>query len=114
VPADYEQAKLSSTKSTRSCTRKCIDADVTQKIVERCAKTAEDPLDLEEERTRYRLTPRRLVYKAQQSTSNRLARCYDLRRTRPKPLHVRAGLTGVLQLLGRRWSKRPGGTTLRA
>jgi HlyD family secretion protein len=98
VRSDYEQAKLQHEVDVKLF-NEGIDADVTQKL----SKVREDQLkirlDLEEERTRVSADSAQARLQAQQSHVEQARAMYDLRRSQADALHVRAGITGVLQLL---------------
>ncbi len=98
VRSDYEQAKLQHEVDVKLF-NEGIDADVTQKL----SKVREDQLkirlDLEEERTRVSADSAQARLQAQQSHVEQARAMYDLRKSQAEALHVRAGITGVLQLL---------------
>jgi HlyD family secretion protein len=98
VRSDYEQAKLQHEVDAKLF-KEGIDADVTQKL----SKVREDQLkirlDLEEERTRVSADSAQARVQAQQSHVEQARAMYDLRKNQADALHVRAGITGVLQLL---------------
>jgi HlyD family secretion protein len=98
VRSDYEQAKLQH-EVDEKLYKEGIDADVTQKL----SKVREDQLkirlDLEEERTRVSADSAQARLQAQQSHVEQARAMYDLRKNQAEALHVRAGITGVLQLL---------------
>jgi len=98
VRSDYEQAKLQH-EVDEKLYKEGIDADVTQKL----SKVREDQLkirlDLEEERTRVAADSAQARVQAQQSHVEQARAMYDLRKNQADALHVRAGITGVLQLL---------------
>ena len=98
VRSDYEQAKLQHEVDVKLF-NEGIDADVTQKL----SKVREDQLkirlDLEEERTRVSADSAQARLQAQQSHVEQARAMYDLRKNQADALHVRAGITGVLQLL---------------
>jgi HlyD family secretion protein len=98
VRSDYEQAKLQHEVDVKLF-NEGIDADVTQKL----SKVREDQLkirlDLEEERTRVSADSAQARLQAQQSHVEQARAMYDLRKSQADALHVRAGITGVLQLL---------------
>ncbi len=98
VRSDYEQAKLQHEVDVKLF-NEGIDADVTQKL----SKVREDQLkirlDLEEERTRVAADSAQARVQAQQSHVEQARAMYDLRKSQADALHVRAGITGVLQLL---------------
>ncbi|HEY2823462.1 MAG TPA: HlyD family efflux transporter periplasmic adaptor subunit [Candidatus Acidoferrum sp.] len=98
VRSDYEQAKLQHEVDAKLF-KEGIDADVTQKL----SKVREDQLkirlDLEEERTRVSADSAQARLQAQQSHVEQARAMYDLRKSQADALHVRAGITGVLQLL---------------
>jgi HlyD family secretion protein len=98
VRSDYEQAKLQHEVDVKLF-NEGIDADVTQKL----SKVREDQLkirlDLEEERTRVAADSAQARVQAQQAHLEQARAMYDLRRNQADALHVRAGITGVLQLL---------------
>ena len=98
VRSDYEQAKLQHEVDVKLF-NEGIDADVTQKL----SKVREDQLkirlDLEEERTRVAGDSAQARVQAQQSHVEQARAMYDLRKNQAEALHVRAGITGVLQLL---------------
>jgi HlyD family secretion protein len=98
VRSDYEQAKLQH-EVDEKLYKEGIDADVTQKL----SKVREDQLkirlDLEEERTHISADSAQARLQAQQSHVEQARAMYDLRKNQADALHVRAGITGVLQLL---------------
>src|SRR5580698_7979846 len=98
VRSDYEQAKLQHEVDVKLY-NEGIDADVTQKL----SKVREDQLkirlDLEEERTRVSADSAQARLQAQQSHVEQARAMYDLRKSQAEALHVRAGITGELQLL---------------
>jgi HlyD family secretion protein len=98
VRSDYEQAKLQHEVDVKLF-NEGIDADVTQKL----SKVREDQLkirlDLEEERTRVAADSAQARLQAQQSHVEQARAMYALRKSQADALHVRAGITGVLQLL---------------
>lgn len=98
VRSDYEQAKLQHEVDVKLF-NEGIDADVTQKL----SKVREDQLkirlDLEEERTRVAADSAQARVQAQQAHLEQARAMYELRRNQADALHVKAGITGVLQLL---------------
>jgi len=98
VRSDYEQTKLQHEVDVKLF-NEGIDADVTQKL----SKVREDQLkirlDLEEERTRVAADSAQARVQAQQSHVEQARAMYALRKSQAEALHVRAGITGVLQLL---------------
>ncbi|MBV9886593.1 MAG: HlyD family efflux transporter periplasmic adaptor subunit [Acidobacteria bacterium] len=98
VRSDYEQAKLQHEVDLKLF-NEGIDADVTQKL----SKVREDQLkirlDLEQERTRVAADSAQARLQAQQAHLEQARAMYDLRKSQADALHVRAGITGVLQLL---------------
>jgi HlyD family secretion protein len=98
VRSDYEQAKLQHEVDVKLF-NEGIDADVTQKL----SKVREDQLkirlDLEEERTRVAADSAQARLQAQQAHVEQARAMYSLRKSQADALHVRAGITGVLQLL---------------
>lgn len=98
VRSDYEQTKLQHEVDVKLY-NEGIDADVTQKL----SKVREDQLkirlDLEEERTRVAGDSAQARVQAQQAHLEQARAMYALRRNQADALHVRAGITGVLQLL---------------
>jgi HlyD family secretion protein len=98
VRSDYEQAKLQHDVDYKLY-QEGIDADVTQKL----SQVKEDQLairkDLEAERTKIAADSALARLQAQQSHIDQYKAMYELRRSQADALHVRAGITGVLQLL---------------
>jgi HlyD family secretion protein len=98
VRSDYEQAKLQHEVDLKLF-NEGIDADVTQKL----SKVREDQLkirlDLEQERTRVAADSAQARLQAQQAHLEQARAMYALRKSQADALHVRAGITGVLQLL---------------
>jgi HlyD family secretion protein len=98
VRSDYEQSKLQHEVDLKLF-NEGIDADVTQKL----SKVKEDQLkirlDLEEERTRVAADSAQARLQAQQAHLEQARAMYELRKSQADALHVRAGITGVLQLL---------------
>ncbi len=98
VRSDYEQAKLQHDVDYKLY-KEGIDADVTQKL----SQVKEDQLairkDLEAERTKIAADSALARLQAQQSHIDQYKAMYELRRSQADALHVRAGITGVLQLL---------------
>jgi HlyD family secretion protein len=98
VRSEYEQTKLQHEVDVKLF-NEGIDADVTQKL----SKVREDQLkirlDLEEDRTRISADSAQARLQAQQSHVEQARAMYDLRKSQADALHVRAGITGVLQLL---------------
>ena len=98
VRSDYEQTKLQHEVDVKLY-NEGIDADVTQKL----SKVREDQLkirlDLEEERTRVAADSAQARVQAQQAHLEQARAMYALRKNQADALHVRAGITGVLQLL---------------
>jgi HlyD family secretion protein len=98
VRSDYEQAKLQHEVDLKLY-NEGIDADVTQKL----SKVREDQLkirlDLEQERTRVAADSAQARVQAQQAHLEQARAMYELRKSQADALHVRAGITGVLQLL---------------
>jgi HlyD family secretion protein len=98
VRSDYEQTKLQHDVDVKLF-KEGIYADVTQQL----SKVKEDQLkirlDLESERTRVQADSGQARLQAQQAHLEQARAMYDLRRSQADALHVRAGITGVLQLL---------------
>jgi HlyD family secretion protein len=98
VRSDYEQAKLQHEVDLKLF-NEGIDADVTQKL----SKVREDQLkirlDLEQERTRVAADSAQARLQAQQAHLEQARAMYALRKSQADALHVKAGITGVLQLL---------------
>jgi HlyD family secretion protein len=98
VRGDYEQAKLQHEVDYK-LHQEGIGADVTEKL----SKVREDQLairvGLEGERTRIATDSAKARLQAQQSHIDQYKAMYELRRSQADALHVRAGITGVLQLL---------------
>jgi HlyD family secretion protein len=98
VRSDYEQAKLQHEVDYKLY-QEGIDADVTQKL----SKVKEDQLairvGLETDRTGITADSAKARLQAQQSRIDQYKAMYELRRSQADALHVRAGITGVLQLL---------------
>jgi HlyD family secretion protein len=98
VRGDYEQAKLQHEVDYK-LHQEGIGADVTEKL----SKVREDQLairvGLEGERTRIATDSAKARLQAQQSHIDQYKAMYELRRSQADALRVRAGITGVLQLL---------------
>ena len=98
VRSDYEQTKLQHEVDLKLF-NEGIYADVTQKL----SKVREDQLkirlDLESERTRVAIDSGQARLQAQQAHLEQARAMYELRKSQADALHVRAGITGVLQLL---------------
>jgi HlyD family secretion protein len=98
VRSDYEQAKLQHEVDVKLF-NEGIYADVTQKL----SKVREDQLkirlDLETDRTRVAADSAQARLQAQQAHLEQARAMYELRKSQADALHVRAGITGVLQLL---------------
>jgi HlyD family secretion protein len=98
VRGDYEQAKLQHEVDYK-LHQEGIGAEVTEKL----SKVRQDQLairvGLEAERTRIATDSAKARLQAQQSHIDQYKAMYELRRSQAEALHVRAGITGVLQLL---------------
>ena len=98
VRSDYEQAKLQHEVDVKLF-KEGITADVTQKLSEVREDQLKIRLDLEQERTRVAGDSAQARLQAQQAHLEQARAMYQLRRDQADALHVRAGITGVLQLL---------------
>jgi len=98
VRSDYEQAKLQHEVDVKLF-KEGITADVTQKLSEVREDQLKIRLDLEQERTRVAADSAQARLQAQQAHLEQARAMYQLRRDQADALHVRAGITGVLQLL---------------
>jgi HlyD family secretion protein len=98
VRSDYEQTKLQH-EVDEKLHNEGIGADVTAKL----SKVKEEQLairvGLEVERTRVAADSAKAKLQAQQSHIDQYKAMYELRKSQADALHVRAGITGVLQLL---------------
>jgi HlyD family secretion protein len=98
VHSDYQQARLQHDVDLK-LNKEGIAADVTEQL----SKVREDQLGiragLEDERTKIAADSARARLQAQQSHIDQYKAMYELRRSQADALHVRAGITGVLQLL---------------
>jgi len=98
VRSDYEQAKLQHEVDVKLF-NEGIDADVTQKLSKVREEQLKIRLDLEQERTRVAADSAQARVQAQQAHLEQARAMYALRKSQADALHVRAGITGVLQLL---------------
>jgi HlyD family secretion protein len=98
VRSDYEQAKLQHEVDLKLY-QEGITADVTQKLSQVREDQLKIRLDLEQERTRVAADSAQARLQAQQAHLEQARAMYDLRKSQADALHVRAGITGVLQLL---------------
>src|SRR5580693_6637074 len=98
VRSDYEQAKLQHEVDV-----KLNKEGITANVPEQLSKVREDQLairvGLEGDRTRIAADSAAARLQAQQSHIDQYKAMYELRRSQADALHVRAGITGVLQLL---------------
>jgi HlyD family secretion protein len=98
VRSDYEQARLQ-----HEVDLKLKAEGIASEHTEQLSKVREDQLkirlDLEEERTKISGDSAQARIQAQESHVQQAHAMYDLRRSQADALHVRAGITGVLQLL---------------
>jgi HlyD family secretion protein len=98
VRSDYEQAKLQ-----HEVDIKLNKEGITANVTEQLSKVREDQLairvGLEGDRTRIAADSAAARLQAQQSHIDQYKAMYELRRSQADALHVRAGITGVLQLL---------------
>jgi HlyD family secretion protein len=98
VRGDYEQAKLQHEVDFK-LHQEGIGADVTEKLSKVREEQLKIRIGLEEERTRIAADSAVARLQAQQSHVDQQRALYGLRRSQAEALHVRAGITGVLQLL---------------
>jgi HlyD family secretion protein len=98
VRSDYEQAKLQHEVDLKLY-KEGITADVTQKLSQVREDQLKIRLDLEQERTRVAADSAQARLQAQQAHLEQARAMYELRKSQADALHVRAGITGVLQLL---------------
>jgi HlyD family secretion protein len=98
VHSEYQQAKLQHDVDLK-LNKEGIAADVTEQL----SKVREEQLairaSLEDERTKIAADSAKARLQAQQSHIDQYKAMYELRRSQADALHVRAGITGVLQLL---------------
>jgi HlyD family secretion protein len=98
VRSDYEQARLQHEVDV-----KLKQEGIGSEHTEQLSKVREDQLkirvSLEEERTRIAADSAAARLQAQQSHVAQSKALYELRKSQADALHVRAGITGVLQLL---------------
>jgi HlyD family secretion protein len=98
VRSDYEQARLQHDVDV-----KLKQEGIGSEHTEQLSKVREDQLkirvSLEEERTRIAADSAAARLQAQQSHVSQSKALYELRKSQADALHVRAGITGVLQLL---------------
>jgi HlyD family secretion protein len=98
VRGDYEQAKLQHEVDFK-LHQEGIGADVTEKLSKVREEQLKIRIGLEEERTRIAADSAAARLQAQQAHIDQYKAMYGLRRSQADALHVRAGITGVLQLL---------------
>ena len=98
VRSDYEQTKLQHDVDVKLF-KEGIYADVTQQLSQVKEDQLKIRLDLETERTRVAADSAQARLQAQQAHLEQARAMYDLRKSQAEALHVRAGITGVLQLL---------------
>jgi HlyD family secretion protein len=98
VRGDYEQAKLQHEVDYK-LHQEGIGADVTEKLSKVREEQLKIRIGLEEERTRIAADSAAARLQAQQSHVDQQRALYGLRQSQADALHVRAGITGVLQLL---------------
>jgi HlyD family secretion protein len=98
VRGDYEQAKLQHEVDFK-LHQEGIGADVTEKLSKVREEQLKIRIGLEEERTRIAADSAAARLQAQQSHVDQQKALYELRKSQAEALHVRAGITGVLQLL---------------
>jgi HlyD family secretion protein len=98
VRSDYEQAKLQHEVDFKLHSEG-IGADVTEKLSKVKEQQLTIRVGLEEERTRIAADSAAARLQAQQSHVAQSRALYELRKSQADALHVRAGITGVLQLL---------------
>jgi HlyD family secretion protein len=98
VRSDYEQAKLQHEVDLKLF-NEGITADVTQKLSQVREDQLKIRLDLEQERTRVAADSAQARVQAQQAHLEQARAMFELRKSQADALHVRAGITGVLQLL---------------
>jgi HlyD family secretion protein len=98
VRSDYEQAKLQHEVDLKLY-KEGITADVTQKLSQVREDQLKIRLDLEQERTRVAADSAQARLQAQEAHLEQARAMYELRKNQAEALHVKAGITGVLQLL---------------
>jgi HlyD family secretion protein len=98
VRGDYEQAKLQHAVDYQ-LHEEGIGADVTEKLSKVREEQLKIRVGLEEERTRIAADSAVARLQAQESHVAQSKALYELRKSQADALHVRAGITGVLQLL---------------
>jgi HlyD family secretion protein len=98
VRSDYEQAKLQHEVDDQ-LQKEGLAADVTAKLSKVRAEQLAIRVQLEDERTRNAEDTAKTRLAAQQARVEQQRALYQLRRTQVDALHVRAGITGVLQLV---------------
>lgn len=98
VRSDYEQAKLQHEVDER-LHEQGLGADVTAKLSKVRADQLAIRIQLEDERTRISTDSGKARLTAQRSHIDQQRALYGLRRSELEALHVRAGITGVLQLV---------------
>jgi HlyD family secretion protein len=98
VRSDYEQTRLQHEVDYK-LHQEGIGADITEKQSKVREEQLKIRVGLEEERTRISVDSANARIQAQQSHVDQARATYDLRRSQAEALHVRMGMTGVLQLL---------------
>jgi HlyD family secretion protein len=98
VRSDYEQAKLQHEVDDQ-LQKQGLAADVTAKLSKVRAEQLAIRTELEEERTKNTEETAKTRLAAQQSRVDQQKALYNLRHSQLEALHVRAGISGVLQLV---------------
>jgi HlyD family secretion protein len=98
VRSDYEQAKLQHEVDDQ-LQKQGLAADVTAKLSKVRAEQLAIRAELEDERTKNAAETAKTRLAAQQSRVDQQKALYNLRHSQLEALHVRAGISGVLQLV---------------
>jgi HlyD family secretion protein len=98
VRSDYEQAKLQNEVDDQ-LHKQGLAADVTAKLSKVRAEQLAIRAELEDERTKNAAETAKTRLAAQQARVDQQKALYNLRRGQLEALHVRAGISGVLQLV---------------
>jgi HlyD family secretion protein len=98
VRSDYEQAKLQHEVDDQ-LQKQGLAADVTAKLSKVRAEQLAIRTELEEERTKNAAETAKTRLAAQQARVDQQKALYNLRHSQLEALHVRAGISGVLQLV---------------
>jgi HlyD family secretion protein len=98
VRSDYEQAKLQNEVDDQ-LHKQGLAADVTAKLSKVRAEQLAIRVELEDERTKNAAETAKTRLAAQQARVDQQKALYNLRHSQLEALHVRAGISGVLQLV---------------